>query len=45
MEPKDYIITEISGEYATLTEKTSGETERKEETMRDLTKQAEKRCS
>ena len=21
MEPKDYIITEISGEYATLTEK------------------------
>lgn len=26
MEPKDYIITEISGEYATLTEKISGET-------------------
>ena len=25
MEPKDYIITEISGEYATLTEKISGE--------------------
>ena len=25
-EPKDYIITEISGEYATLTEKISGET-------------------
>ena len=26
MEPKDNIITEISGEYATLTEKISGET-------------------
>lgn len=26
MEPKDYIITEISGEYATLTERISGET-------------------
>lgn len=26
MEPKDYIITEISGEYAILTEKISGET-------------------
>ncbi len=26
MEPKDYIITEINGEYATLTERISGET-------------------
>ena len=25
MEPKDYIITEISGEYATLKERISGE--------------------
>lgn len=26
MEPKNYIITEINGEYATLTERISGET-------------------
>ena len=26
MEPRDYIITEISGEYATLTEIINGET-------------------
>ena len=26
MEPKNYIVTEISGEYATLTERISGET-------------------
>ena len=25
MEPKDYIITKIEGEYATLTDKTTGE--------------------
>ena len=26
MEPKDYIVTEISGEYATLTDRNNGET-------------------
>ncbi len=26
MDPKNYIVTEISGEYATLTERISGET-------------------
>lgn len=26
MEPKDYIVTEISGEYATLTDIATGET-------------------
>lgn len=26
MEPKDYIVTEISGEYATLTDRNTGET-------------------
>ncbi|MDD6263280.1 MAG: hypothetical protein ACI4XQ_00240 [Eubacteriales bacterium] len=25
MEPKDYVVSKIEGEYATLTEKTSGE--------------------
>lgn len=26
MEPKDYSVTEISGEYATLTDRNTGET-------------------